>query len=186
MNKYENAKIYKLVNSVEDAIYIGSTCNMLSKRLSAHKSNAKKHPFQLVYNHLNNIGWDNVQIILIDYAKCNNREELLKIEREYIDRLKPQLNYSRPCITDEERKELFTRSSRQWRSNNTEKVREYQRNYFEKNKEKLMARDKQYDKKFKDERRYYCCDCDHAFSSQQDLERHTKSNKHHFQVIKNL
>ena len=36
-NRYNNSKIYKLVNSVDDAFYIGSTTAQLSKRLSWHK-----------------------------------------------------------------------------------------------------------------------------------------------------
>lgn len=43
-NRYKNGKIYRLVNSVDDEFYVGSTCLPLAKRKSTHKSEAKKHP----------------------------------------------------------------------------------------------------------------------------------------------
>ena len=33
MNKFENAKIYKIVDNVSDMVYIGSTCKTLQQRL---------------------------------------------------------------------------------------------------------------------------------------------------------
>ena len=37
-NRYHNAKIYKIVNNVDDMVYIGSTCLSLSKRKHLHKT----------------------------------------------------------------------------------------------------------------------------------------------------
>jgi hypothetical protein len=42
INKYHNGKIYKLVNDVDDKVYIGSTCQPLYKRLYEHKNDCKK------------------------------------------------------------------------------------------------------------------------------------------------
>ena len=42
MPNYQQAKIYKIVNNVDDEIYVGSTVNRLSKRFSDHKAKAKK------------------------------------------------------------------------------------------------------------------------------------------------
>jgi predicted GIY-YIG superfamily endonuclease len=40
---YENSKIYKLVNDVDDKIYVGSTATTLAKRLYGHKNSAKRN-----------------------------------------------------------------------------------------------------------------------------------------------
>ena len=40
-NGYNNSKVYKLINSVDDTFYIGSTTSSLSKRLCDHKAKAK-------------------------------------------------------------------------------------------------------------------------------------------------
>ena len=85
-NRYNNGKIYKLVDQVNGYFYIGSTCNPLSKRLSWHKQNAKKQTFQniKVYKHFNSIGWKNVKIVLIQEHYLDNKEQLLREEDNII------------------------------------------------------------------------------------------------------
>ena len=39
---YSNCKIYKLVDTINNYFYIGSTCDALSKRLVAHRIASKK------------------------------------------------------------------------------------------------------------------------------------------------
>lgn len=41
---------------------------------------------------MNEIGWNNVKIILIESYPCDNREELIKREQYWIDQLHPLLN----------------------------------------------------------------------------------------------
>ena len=89
--RYSRGKIYKLVNSVDDKIYIGSTCIRLSQRLHQHKSTARIKPAQ-VHRHLNTIGWDNVRIILIENVIAETKDQLLQREQHYIDLLNPSLN----------------------------------------------------------------------------------------------
>ena len=92
MPNYNNGKIYKLVNSVDNEIYIGSTCDSLSKRKYQHKAMAVKRPNIRVYQHLNTIGWENVRIILIESVQAFNKDQLRAREQHYIDLLKPTLN----------------------------------------------------------------------------------------------
>ena len=40
-NMYANGKIYKIVNDVNDEIYVGSTVKQLSNRMAQHRSLAK-------------------------------------------------------------------------------------------------------------------------------------------------
>ena len=92
MNRYHTGKIYKLVNSVDDRIYIGSTATELSKRLYQHKMMARKRTEQKVYKELNTIGWENVRIIQIEAFRCETKQELLTREQYHMDLLKPDLN----------------------------------------------------------------------------------------------
>lgn len=96
MNRYANGKIYRLVNNVDDQFYVGSTCMPLAKRKSDHKSRAKQRPDSHVYKHLNTVGWDNVKIILIEEYKCENKMELEKRERYWIEELEAPLNTNIP------------------------------------------------------------------------------------------
>ncbi len=88
---YENGKIYKLVNNCDECFYVGSTTQILHRRLGYHKVAAKKRPECSLYFHLNNIGWKNVKIILIEYYPCKNKEELDAREYYYKQKLDPHL-----------------------------------------------------------------------------------------------
>jgi hypothetical protein len=91
MNRYNNGKIYKLVNSVDDKIYIGSTCLSLAKSISNHRTMARRKPLPC-HQYLNDIGWDKVRIILIESVTAETKDQLLMREQHYIDLLKPELN----------------------------------------------------------------------------------------------
>jgi hypothetical protein len=92
MPNFANGEIYKLVNSVDDEIYIGSTCGTLHLRKCRHKKDANRQPNRRVYEHLNRVGWTNVRIILIESFPCSNKNELLRREQYHIDLLQPSLN----------------------------------------------------------------------------------------------
>ena len=52
MVNYQNGKIYKLVNNVDDEIYVGSTTTSLSRRKGGHVDKAKYYPNRKLYKHL--------------------------------------------------------------------------------------------------------------------------------------
>ena len=132
MVNYRNGKIYKLVNNVDDEIYVGSTCNTLRQRLGGHKKDAKQRSY-LVYQHLNDIGMDNVEIILIEAFPCDNKDVLHARERYWIDTLKPSLN-----------KQVPTRTDAEYRQDNKDKITLYKKEYQQANKDKLALRKKDY------------------------------------------
>ncbi len=80
MPNYSTSKVYKIINSVDSKIYIGSTTQSLSTRLAEHKSKAKSRPY-LVYKHLNKMGWSTVRIILVKNVECFNKEQLNQREQ---------------------------------------------------------------------------------------------------------
>ena len=87
-------KIYKLINDVDDYIYIGSTKQPLYKRFDNHKYLSKKSNAK-VYTHMRNVGVEHFKIVLIKEYKCQSREELNKFEDEWIrkfDTVKNGLN----------------------------------------------------------------------------------------------
>lgn len=143
-NRYSNGKIYKLVNGIDDALYIGSTCSPLPKRLYEHKMKSKRKPEWRVYAHLNMVGWDNVQIVLIQELSCNNKMELLRQERKWIEELMPALNKYIPCRTHEEHKLVKAVQDKTYRENNKDKVREMKHQYRQSNKDKIAKHQKEY------------------------------------------
>ena len=55
---YNNAKIYQVLNSVNDEVYVGSTCQALSKRMHQHKYYCHKKDYEF-YKLMRDTGEDN-------------------------------------------------------------------------------------------------------------------------------
>lgn len=170
-NKYSRGKIYRLVNNIDDKFYIGSTCETLARRKSSHKASAKHEPNRNVYNHLNIIGWENVDIILIENYSCKSIEELNARERYWIEQLKPTLNKVIPLRTRKERDET-----------NQHKIKEQNKEYRERNKERIKQRDIQYNKRNYDKRKQnrtqkIKCECGREMCKY-ELSRHKKTKTH--------
>lgn len=116
-----DAKIYKLVNKVDDAVYVGSTCITLEERLQWHIQVSLERPSVKVYQHLNAIGWEHVTIALIEECPCTRYDVLLQREDYWMRELNStaSLNTNRARLTDMER-------------------RDYKKTYREKHREKLL------------------------------------------------
>lgn len=147
-NRYDNGKIYKLVNDVNEEIYVGSTCMPLHKRLYEHKYRAKKKPEMKVYKCLNVVGWESVKIILVEDYPCKSKDELIRRERYWIETLKPSLNKNIPTRTkkeyrDDNRKELIEKH-RAYNKAHKEEINAKKKVYREAHKEEIKAKNKTY------------------------------------------
>jgi hypothetical protein len=147
-NRYKNAKVYRLVNTVDDEIYVGSTCSPLPKRLYEHKQKANLYPNRRVYQHFDTIGFENVKIVLIEEYPCNNKMELERRERHWIEETKAGLNKILPTQTKKEyrekNKEVITIAKKLYYQNNKEVIGEKTKQYIEINKEVVAQKKKEY------------------------------------------
>lgn len=89
MPDYARSKIYKIINSENDAIYIGSTTQQLSSRMNGHRGDARqKSRSSIFHKAINKIGIEKFRIIFIENYPCENRDELesreFKIMSKYI------------------------------------------------------------------------------------------------------
>jgi len=141
MNRYNEGKIYKLCNDVDDQIYVGSTCLSLAKRRYSHKQCTKRRTSP-VYNHLNAIGWDHVHIILVESYPCANKMELEKRERYWIEKLNSSLNRYIPQRTHDEckkshkiRNDKYKLSEKYKVYRQSEKYKDYRNEYRERVKQ---------------------------------------------------
>ena len=123
--RYKNAKIYKIVNDIDDYIYVGSTCSPLYKRKYHHKNDSKSPHKQhrIIYKHLRDINQtiDDCKIILIEEYPCKNKQELLKRERYWYDKLYPKLCFARPYVTREEKSAHNRLCKKKYKEKNKEK-----------------------------------------------------------------
>ena len=85
-NRYENSKVYKLVNN-DGYYYCGSTCLPLHKRFYNHKVVSKRRPQRSVYCVFNHDRFlsNEINIILVQAFNLDFKEKLLKEENTFIE-----------------------------------------------------------------------------------------------------
>lgn len=92
MEQLKSGRIYKIVNDINNLIYIGSTYNDLSKRFWEHKNNSKQEKYQKIYIAMNEIGIEHFQIILVEEIIVKNKDELRIVEDNYICKFDTKIN----------------------------------------------------------------------------------------------
>ena len=136
-NKYENAKIYKIVDNAYAGCYIGSTVQPLSNRMASHRKRYKYYKtgnanFVAVYELFDLHGVENCKIELIEKYPCENIEQLSKREGYHIK--------NETCVN----KNLAGRTQNEWYADHKEQVKERVRQYARANKEKVYENKKAY------------------------------------------
>lgn len=138
MVNYNNSIIYKLCCkdiNVKD-IYVGSTTNFI-RRKCEHKSKCNNindkyynlNVYQFIRDNGNINNWD---MVLIEEFECNNKLELHKRERYYIEQLGATLNSNIP-----------NRSKNEWYEDNKDKFKDKNKKYREANKDKIKEQKKE-------------------------------------------
>ena len=94
----KKGRVYKIINSKTDDIYIGSTIQTLKNRFKAHKSNAKLNKPSKLYDFIRKYGIDNFSIQLIEELEFEKKEQIGIKEKEHYMNLKPTLNMKIPNI----------------------------------------------------------------------------------------
>lgn len=87
-------RFYKLTNTIDDEIYIGSTSKSLKYRLQKHKNKSHEYPNRKLYASCNFVGWNNISIIELD-TSFTHLHNARQIEQNFIDLHNPSLNISR-------------------------------------------------------------------------------------------
>ena len=177
MPNYSNTIIYKICckdPSITD-IYIGSTCNFRARKaehkFSCNNETCKeynKRAYQFIRAHG---GWDNFSMIMIHEASVENKLQKGKLEREFIEEMKPTLNIQLP-----------TRTKKEWNEANKEKIKEWKQEYREANKEKIIQKAKEYyednkEKILSNKREKFNCECGGKYTNS-GKSLHMNSKKH--------
>jgi len=133
MVDYSKSFIYKLSSYDNDLIYIGSTTQILCKRLYQHKTKSNKCTSKILFEKS-----DNVFITLLEEVTAANKQELQAIERKYIE------NFD--CVN----KAIPTRTQKEYQTDNKEMIAEKKRIYQQNNKKMISERNQIYRKNNKD------------------------------------
>jgi hypothetical protein len=149
---YKNGKIYKILNDITDDVYVGSTCQPLSKRMAEHRKSLNgatvlKSKKRLLYDKMRAVGKDHFYIELIEEYPCDNIEQLLKREGCYIREIgtlntivsgRTQQEYN------EDNKEHLREKRAEWETKNKEHLCDYQKKYQTEHADRLRQQSKQY------------------------------------------
>jgi len=174
MSKYLNGKIYKLHSYENELVYIGSTIQTLSQRYGGHKTNFKKN--QTTTSKILFQNSENVIITLIKLFPCNCKSELEAEERKYIENIE--------CVN----KCIPTRTQKEYRQDNKEKLSEHYKIYRQDNKEKLSEHYKIYyqnNKEMKSEQQqeYYKQNKEMISKKQQEYNKKNKEQLKEYKKI---
>ena len=153
-------KVYKIICTQSNDIYIGSTFNTLRDRFRRHKNhyndylNNKGHKLSIM-DYFSKYTVDNFKIVLIKEYKVIDRKHLEAYEQLWINKLKP----------------INTQSA--FRVEYLSK-KKYQNNYYENNKDKLQKKNKEYRK---NNTQTLLCICGSQYK-QLSKHAHLKTKKH--------
>jgi group I intron endonuclease len=203
---YQNGKIYKIWNEVNDKIYIGSTTQLLCQRMAQHvnRINHKDYP---IYIAMREHGKDVFRIELIENFPCNSKDELTAREGFYIrqyDTFNKDKGYngqiegrtSKEYYQDnkdkhkeyykqyyQDNKDIINITTKNYFDNNKDKMKVYNDNYYKDNKDKIIEHKKEYYNNNKDKRKVYCstkydCECGSTNINFCSKSVHNKTVKH--------
>jgi len=190
MVNYENSIIYKIYGKNHDMVYYGSTTKKLCKRKAGHI---------YCFNHKKNetcasqIFKTNDYIFeIVEKYPCNNRKELQKRERYYIENFKC-INLFIPTRTRKERYELnkkkILKKHKKWSKDNCDKMKEYKLKYYLKNKEKILQKNKNNRQLLNEQRNkanvFIICECGSKIKKY-SMNYHLKTKKHANLLIKKI
>ena len=132
---YSKSKIYKIINDIDDYVYIGSTTERLSSRMAKHRFDIKRHNGR-IYQHMRKYGTKYFHIVLIRNYPCTNKEELVKEERKEFELYNKNvlLNIHRPCTTLVEKRQDNIIRCKTYRQNNELQLKIYRHKYYQFNK----------------------------------------------------
>ena len=132
---YKNGKIYLIRNNINNKLYVGSTCQPLSKRFYKHVWDIKKRD-NLIHQAIKEYGSEEFYIELLESFPCNTKEELTAREGFHIRDLKTHV--------DGYNKKIEGRDKKQYYIDNKEKLLSYHSEYRQKNQESLRIKKKQW------------------------------------------
>jgi hypothetical protein len=95
-------RVYKLYNSFDNYVYIGSTTLPLTKRLGDHMYSYNQYINTELYNHMRRIGLNKWTIKLLEGRVVENTLELRSIEQKWIEKENPKYLLNFKNATKEE------------------------------------------------------------------------------------
>ena len=132
MPDYSKGKIYKILDSIDDEIYVGPPIKALSQIMAHHRLSLKQRPHIKLHTHMIELGIEHFYIELIENFPCNDVYELKAREGHYIRQF-GTLNML-----------IAGRTYKEWAETHKEHIKHIKQQYYEDNKQNVLNRCKQY------------------------------------------
>jgi len=183
MTKYQQGKVYCIKSPHTPNIYIGSTIQPLSYRMSLHNYHYRKHT-KGEYSNLSSfdiIKFGDAYIELIENFPCANKEELEKREGEIIRESPDSVNKTIAGRTKQQYYEDNKEHAKQYYEENKETILEKHKQYYQDNKESMREHAKHYREDNKEYYKQYREDNKEYYNqySKQYRENNKESMKEH-------
>jgi hypothetical protein len=136
-SRYQDGKIYKIVDSGNNKCYFGSTVGTLSQRLAKHKTDYALHrqgkkPMMTVYRLFDEFHVENCMIELVEAFPCNSKSELTKREGYHIK--------NSECVN----RKVEGRTLQEWYDDNAERLQEKRKEHYRQNMATIKAKQLEY------------------------------------------
>ena len=136
--------IYKILLNEND-IYVGSSKQTIAIKQHHHNHLLKHNSNRRLYNLCINNNITDIKCIWVADILYNTNDELRIIKERYRLSLNANVNMRKYYSTEDDRIE----SQKLLKNNNRDKIKDYQKNYYELNKIKLKTNQKSYYQKIK-------------------------------------
>jgi len=176
MVNYGNGLIYKLCcknTNIKDE-YIGSTTDFTERKRTHKKrcnnTNSKSYNTKVYKFIRDNGGFCNWSMILVEKYPCNDKLELTKRERHFIELFESKLNCQIPTRTHKEYRvenadklkeyrvenaDKIKERGKEWRVKNADKIKEKSKVWYEEHNEEIKEKAKEYNLKNADKIKEY-------------------------------
>lgn len=171
--RYQNAYVYRIFSDYTENEYIGSSIYEPLERLRKHKVDKKRYEEgkRRYITSFNILQYEDARIEVIELYPCNNKKELEKREGEIIKQCPNAIN-----------KQIAGRTIEEYRHDNKEARKVFDKLYYETHKEKHLKQTKEYYLKNKSDilakhSEVHLCQCGVSYTKGHK-SRHNNSIRH--------
>ena len=175
-------KVYKIICTQSDDVYIGSTFNNLRKRLYGHRTQYNTGRNYSLTPYFDKYGKDNFKIILIKEYEVIDNTHLEAYEQLWINKTKCINKNNTLNLNFINRAQYLDKRHNYYKENKDTKIKEY----LEKTKEKRLLQGKEYREKMMDKiKQVIICECGGKYNGYNNAKkvRHLESKKHKKHLI---
>jgi len=185
---YKNGKIYKIWSLETDKIYIGSTCDSLTNRMSGHRTVYKqwkegKRDITSSAVLFDLVGVENCEIEWVKDFPCETKKQLNKEEGRVMRQNKDLIvNRKLEGRSQKEYREDHKERIKEYRDEHKEQNKEYMKEYRDTHKEELKIKEKAFRDTHKEEinlkkSQKMTCECGSPYTFS-NKSQHIRTKKH--------